>query len=70
MLMLSIAIHASAATISNDGLALSAYWEFSETTGTTAADSSGNGNDLTLYNEGVASWDFAFDTRLHGRSSW
>ncbi len=27
-----------------------AYWEFNETTGTTASDSSGNGNDLTLNN--------------------
>jgi len=27
-----------------------AYWKFNETTGTTASDSSGNGNDLTLNN--------------------
>ena len=27
-----------------------AYWEFNETTGTTASDSSGNGNNLTLNN--------------------
>ena len=27
-----------------------AYWEFNETIGTTASDSSGNGNDLTLNN--------------------
>jgi hypothetical protein len=33
-----------------------AYWKFNETTGTTASDSSGNGNDLTLNNFTGTPW--------------
>ena len=43
----------------DSSLALSsplAYWKFNETTGTTASDSSGNGNDLTLNNFTGTPW--------------
>jgi hypothetical protein len=48
---------ADVVSLYNDGLGIDsslalpsplAYWKFNETTGTTASDSSGNGNDLTL----------------------
>jgi hypothetical protein len=49
----------------NDGLGIDSslvlpsplvYWKFNETTGTTASDSSGNGNDLTLNNFTGTPW--------------
>jgi hypothetical protein len=41
-------------TVSADSLV--AHWDFNETSGTTAADSSGNGNTGTLYNMDSSDW--------------
>ena len=56
---------ADVVSLYNDGLGIDsslalpsplAYWKFNETTGTTASDSSGNGNDLTLNNFTGTPW--------------
>ncbi|OPZ98041.1 MAG: PEP-CTERM motif protein [Planctomycetes bacterium ADurb.Bin412] len=57
---MSVALSANA-YVANDGSALAAYWQFSETAGHTAADSSGTGNDATLYDQGDADFAFSFD---------
>jgi len=58
---LCLSLSANAAYVANDGTALAAYWQFSETTGHAASDSSGNSNVVTLYDEGNENFAFSFD---------